>query len=236
MRLLEEEVFGMDDLETLTVTFSETEAAVFELLHSERRKLEAQAAALIQQIEAQRDLAVRKLDRAAAALLGQEKAAAPATRVPAAKRPTRRRAKKKGKTTAEGAEERRLAVQRYLEEQGRPLKPAEIAPALRLPDFSTKSALRRLVKDGIAIRTGTGSGTRYQLASGGTARDERETAQGRIVTTIEDRGLASLEELAQAARISIERAERECASLIVEGVIGMTRRDGRSVYVMEAAA
>jgi hypothetical protein len=222
----------MDDLATLAVALPETEAAVLKMLHGERSKLEARAATLIKQIEEQRDRGVRQLDRAAAALSGEG-----TPRRQAASRPKKRRARKKsGKTTAEEARERRLAIHRYMEEQARPLKSAEIAKALRLPEFSTKSALRRLIKDGTVIRTGTGSGTRYQLASQELGRDKRETPQGRILTTIEDRGSASVEELAQAARISIDQAERECGSLIVEGVIHMTRHSGRPMYVMQAAA
>jgi hypothetical protein len=55
------------------------------------------------------------------------------------------------------------------------------------------------------------------------------------LATLEDRGSASLEELAQALRASREEIQKECGALIREEEIRMARRDGRAVYVSQGA-
>jgi len=222
----------MEDLSTWSAAFPESEAAMLRMLQAERRKLETRAATLIKRIEGQRDDGVRKLERAAAIFAdkGNE-------RPRSAKRTKQRRPRKRGGgTNAEEAAKRARAVNRFMDEQARPLTCLEIARALRLPEFSTKSALRRLIKEETVVRTGTGSGTRYQLLAQRPSREERSTTQGLIVTTIEDRGTASPRELAQAVGVSEDEVEGECGFLIIDGIVRMTQRDGRPVYALQVAA
>ncbi|MBK5219780.1 MAG: hypothetical protein JJE35_08340 [Thermoleophilia bacterium] len=209
------------------------------MLEAERRKLQGWAAGLVRDIEDQRDRRLRSLDQASSALVQSDEAApkgAPAKR-------TRRR-KKRGPNAAVLAERRRHAIYRFLVEQRRPLGFSEIYRSLRLSEFSTRSALKRLVEEKMVIRTGTGSATRYEarpdgsgVSTGGSAPpNDQGTVQGRLLATIEDRGSASVDELAQAVGAPREEVQRECGALIREEEIRMARRDGRAVYVSQRAA
>lgn len=222
----------MDDRSIRSI-FAESEAEVARMLQVERRKLEARVATWIKEVEEQRDSFISSFEQAAAVFGDEGSGNRPATK-PRKRRRSKNR--KGGGTTSEEAEKRRRAVRRFMEEQARPFTALEIAGALRLPEFSTKSALRRLIKEGVVVRTGAGSGTRYQLRAQGSRREERSTAQGLIVTTIEDRGTASPRELSQALGAPEEAVERECSSLILEGIVRMTQRNGIPVYAMQVAA
>lgn len=231
----------MSDELGVRVARLDTEAAVRSALEAKRRELRSWAAVLIREIEDQRDLDLRCLDRAASALCddGMPKRSSPARK--------RRRSRAGAPTAAALAEKRCDAVQRFLVEQGRPLACAEIRRSLRLSEFSTRSALKRLVAKGAVTRTGTGSATRYRAMHTGVVpveagpgstplHDARGTTQGRILATLEDRGLASAQELAEVVRASCEEVEKECGTLIREEEIHMARRGGRPVYVTQGAA
>ncbi|MBK5233189.1 MAG: hypothetical protein JJE13_09445 [Thermoleophilia bacterium] len=181
------------------------------------------------------------MDRAAAALSPD-----PQDAQPKAQRTRQKRSPKKaGQSPAALAEKRRQAVHRYLVEQGKPMGFQEIRRSLNISDFSTRSALKRLVADGLVIRTGTGTATRYSAkpheSKASALRPspktgDQGTMQGRLLATIQDRGSASVDELAQAVRTPREVVQRECGALIREEEIRMARRDGRAVYVAQQAA
>jgi hypothetical protein len=233
----------MGDMSTLAAVLPDTESAVRKALDAERRKLRAWAASLIGDIEAQRDLGLRRLDRAASVLSEDDKDAPKAS----GKRQRRRSRKRRGPTAAAVAESRRQAMHRFLVEQERPTAFSELHRSLRLSEFSARSALKRLIAEGAVARIGTGSATRYQARSDNLTdsapsagarplAQEQGTMQGRLLATLEDRGSASLEELAQAVRASREEIQKECGTLIREEEIRMARRDGRAVYVSQGAA
>jgi predicted ArsR family transcriptional regulator len=184
------------------------------------------------------------LDRAASVLSEDHKSGPKAT---SGKRQKRGSRKRRSPTAAAVAESRRQAMHRFLVEQGRPTAFSEIHRSLRLSEFSARSALKRLIAEGAVARVGTGSATRYQARSESLAdsapsagarplAQAQGTMQGRLLATLEDRGSASLEELAQAVRASREVIEKECGVLIREEEIRMARRDGRAVYVSQGAA
>jgi hypothetical protein len=233
----------MGDIAGLAVALPDTESAVRRALEAERRKLRAWAISLIRDIEDQRDLGLRRLDRAASVLAEGDTGVSKAS----GKRKRRRSRKRRGPSAAAVAENRRQAMHRFLVEQGRPTAFSEIHRSLRLSEFSARSVLKRLMAEGAVARVGTGSATRYQARSesladsvpGAGARplaQRQGTMQGRLLATLEDRGSASLEELAQAVRASREEIEKECGALIREEEIHMARRDGRAVYVSQGAA
>lgn len=233
----------MGDIAALAVVLPETESAVRKALDTERRKLQAWAAGLIRDIEDQRDYGLRRLDKVASALTDEGEGA---SRKASPAKSRRRRSGRGRPKVAALAEKRRQAVYRFLVEQGRSLALTEIRRSLRLSEFSTRSALKRLMVEGTVIRIGTGSGTRYQAKPGAASAPAVDvgpphtptegTIQGRLLATLQDRGSASLEELAQAVRAPREKIERECGGLIREEEIRMARRNGRPVYVHQQAA
>lgn len=122
---------------------------------------------------------------------------------------------------------------------------SEIHASMRFPEFSTRSALRRLVKEGKALRTGAAEATRYAARDAGAGSvaaltergpDGGGTLQGRLVELIAERGSASVEELAQALRVSREEIQAACGGLVREEEIRMASRGGRPVYVAGLAA
>jgi hypothetical protein len=121
----------------------------------------------------------------------------------------------------------------------------EIRTALRFTEFSTRSALKRLIEEGKVVRTGARETTRYVArddVAGSPATlpergpDDGGTLQGRLVELIADRGSASVEELAQALRVPREEIQATCGGLIREEEIRMASRGGRPVYVAGPAA
>lgn len=224
-------------------------AAVLDAVDAQRREIRQWASRSIKEIEDRCGRELRRLDRAASALdeeasdsTAQTPSAAPS---PSRAQPKRRRQRRR-KTGAEAAHKRREAIYRYLCEQRKPLAARHIREALRLTDFSTSSALRRLVKEGKVVRTGVGSGTRY-AAKHSTRRSENtsridcgsshgETVKGKILSLLEDRGSAPLNELAQALRIPVEEIRKECGALIGEEEIRMTRLNDVAVYVRQSVA
>ncbi len=226
----------MSDIAAVSIELPETEPAIHKALEVERRKLHVWAAGVVKDIEARRDRGLHRLDRVESALAGDAEAATKPTRIGAAKRSRGRR----GPTVVVQAERRRQAIHRFLVERGRALAFSEIRRAMRLSEFSTRSALKRLIEEGKVIRTGTRSTTRYAAkADGGDPHSAvlepgsggAGTMQGRILELIDDRGSASAEELAQALRVPREEIQRTCGALVREEEIRMARRDGRPVYM-----
>lgn len=145
----------------------------------------------------------------------------------------------RGKSPAALAAQRREAIMRLLDESGEGLAVSEVGSRLKITEFSTRSALKRLVKEGRVRRVGTGASTRYELrgrrrsSPAGGARS-RGTLEGRILAIVADRTFASLEELAQATGASTEEVRRVCGGLIAERELQMSRHDDRPVYVVGA--
>ncbi|MBS1881482.1 MAG: hypothetical protein JSS97_00830 [Actinobacteria bacterium] len=223
-----------------TLELPDTGSTVRRALETERRRLHAWAAGLVKEVEGRRDEGLRRLDLSESALTaGTEVATKRAATTP------RRAGGKRGPSVAVAAERRREAVIRFLVEQGRAMSFSEIRTALRFTEFSTRSALRRLVKDGKVVRTGVRETTRYAArgeGAGSVARlpgggpDHDGTLQGRLVELISDRGSASVEELAQALRVTREEIQAACGGLVREEEIRMASRGGRPVYVAGLAA
>jgi hypothetical protein len=226
----------------MAVEAASCEIAVLDVVEAQRREIRKSATEQIKKVKERRDRELRKLDQVAAVLdrAAQEPARAGAgARRPSAKRRRRRRRP----TPATAALERREAIYRYLLEQGRPVATGEIRRSLRISEFSTTTALKRLIEEGRIRRIGTGVATRYKTtvdAADGPDRQGSErgaveggTGQGRILATLEDRTSASLGELAQALREPEEKVRSECGRLIREGEICMGRRDGRPVYLRQ---
>jgi hypothetical protein len=217
----------------------DTDVAVRKFLEAERRRVREWSSSVVKEVHEQRDGALRRLDEVAGTL----GLAAP----PKATSTSRARSKKSSKPTAAArAAERRAAVHRFLSERGIPMAFREIQTAMRLSDFSTRSALKRLVEEGMVAQTGVGSSTRYQARMDGSAGNNVSapagpspqigTAQGSLLAIIGERTLASAEELGQATDLSAEEVERECGTLIREGEIRMARSNGRPVYILNKAA
>jgi predicted HTH transcriptional regulator len=208
-------------------------------LEVERRKLKTWAAGLTREVERRRDEGLRRLDLSESALVAE------ATIVVTAPQGRSRRTGERGATVAVLAERRREAIIRFLVEQRDAVTFSTIHKTLRLSEFSTRSALKRLIKEGSVVRTGTGAGTRYAArdeGAGSTAvplrgqPDPGGTLQGRLLELVEDRGSATSEELAQALRVPREEIQAECGRLIREEEIRMASRDGRPVYTVGLAA
>jgi predicted HTH transcriptional regulator len=226
----------MSDIAAVSIELPDTDSAIRKALEGERRKIHVWAAGVVKDAEARRDSGLRRLDRVESALTGDAEATT---------KPTRARAKRsrgqRGPTVAAQAERRRQAIHRFLVEQGRALSFSEIRGTLRLSEFSTRSALKRLIEEGKVIRTGTRGTTRYAAKADGSAAPtpgpgDAGTRPGRILELIEDRGSASAEEVAQALRVSREEIQRTCGALVREEEIRMASRDGRPVYTSAPAA
>jgi hypothetical protein len=227
-----------------------SEAAVLDVVEAQRQEIRQSASADIGKVEDRRDRELRRLDQVAA-VFGSGAASVPGKRSSttrsAPKPSSQRLRRRKGRSAAAEARERREAIYRYLLEQARPLAKGEIRQALRTTDFSTSSALKWLAQEGRVKRTGVGAATRYEakpesppddsgLAQSVLSARAQGSAQGRILTLLEDRGSASLSELAQALRTPLEQARKECGALIREEEICMARRDGQPVYALQRVA
>lgn len=207
-------------------------AAVRATFERQRTKIRRAADEAIKRIEVQRDRDIACLDRGEAGfeagVSGKGRSSGGAA---GPKRPRRTR----GTTPQKAALERREAVCRYLLEKGVSVAAAEICADLNLSSHEAGTALRRLLEEGRATRTGTGRGTRYAAkVKGGQARGAALGAQ--IVETVGDRGTASLDELAQATGALRDEVAKVCGGLVRDGVLRMGRRDGRAVYLVARAA
>lgn len=210
-----------------------SEEAILKAIETERRKLAQWFASSVREIEAERDGRLARLDRVGRALDSETTTAI---------KPGKRSRAKKAKTAAALAGKRRAAIVRLLEERDESLALGEIHRALKISEFSTRSALKRLVSEGKVRRLGTGAATRYEVSpnrptGSATPSDGRSgTLQGRLLAVVQDRASASLEELAQAVGAPLEEVRRGCGALIAEGEIQMGRRDGKPVYVVRRVA
>lgn len=207
--------------------------AILRAIETERRKLAQWFSSRVREIEAERDGRLAGLDRADRALHSE-----PITAIKSEKRSR----SKKARTPAALAGKKRDAIVRLLGERAEPLALGEIHSTLKISEFSTRSALKRLMSEGKIRRVGTGAATRYEASpsrptSGALPADGRSgTLQGCLLAVVQDRASASLEELAQAAGVHPEEVRRACGALIAEGEIQMGRRDGRPVYVVKRVA
>lgn len=208
-----------------------TREAVLKTLEVQRGKIERWKRDRIRGIEQEGDRELADLDRALRALDGESRAAG--TRSGRVK-------SEGGRSPAALAAKRREAVVRLLEESSEGASIAEIARRLRFTEFSTRSALRRLVKEGSVRRLGSGTATRYESRrarrSASGMADPAGTLEGRVLGLIRDRASASLEELAQATGAPADEVRRVCGGLVAEGEIRMARRDGHPVYTAPRAA
>src|SRR4249919_1961823 len=127
--------------------------AILKVIETERRKLAQWFSSRVREIEMERDGRLAGLDRAGRALDSE-----PTTAIKPEKRPR----SKKAKTAAALAGEKRDAIVRLLGERAEPLALGEIHRALKISEFSTRSALKRLVTEGKIRRLGTGAATRYE--------------------------------------------------------------------------
>ncbi len=218
-------------------------AAVRATIEGQAREIRDWARGEIGRVEARRDEALRRLDRAIACLGDSDEgpSAQPRTR-PAARRPRKRRRSSRAATTPAAVRERCEAVLQFLHELARPVSRGEICHALNLSPHTVSTALSRLCDEGKAERIGSGPGTRYRATAGGTAQrfgasaggTHREgTVQGRILATLQERGWASLDELVQAIGVPRDEVLKECGLLVKEEEIHMGRREGRSVYICQ---
>lgn len=223
-----------------TLELPDTGSTVRKALETERRKLHAWAAGLVKDVEGRRDEALRRLDLSESALVEDANIVAKA-----APSRSRRPGGKRGPSVAVLAERRREAILRFLVKQGRAMSFSEIRTTLRLSEFSTRSALKRLVEEGKVVRMGTRGTTRYAARGEGAGSvatlperrpDDGGTLQGRLMELISDRGSASVEELAQALRVPREEVQAACGGLIREEEIRMASRGGEPVYVAGMAA
>jgi Mn-dependent DtxR family transcriptional regulator len=231
----------------MTVEVLRTQVAILDAVEVQRRELRQWTSEEIKKVKDRRDSELLHLDRVVAVFEGNDVCTdtTHGSRVTHSKSASKRR-RRKNQTAAMAACERREAVFRYLLEQARPVATGDIRRTLKISDFSIKSALKRLDQEGRVTRTGTGPTTRYEaradspavsdLVGSAASSSEQGTAQGRILTVLEDRGSASLGELAQALHAPAEQVRKECGALIREGEIRMARRDGRPVYVRQRAA
>jgi hypothetical protein len=226
-------------------------AVVLEAIETQRQETWESSMATIREIEAERDDLMGRLDRAVAVLdrgkaaRMRAKAPAPAATHPSSKPRGRRRARRSGGSPA-AVHKRCEAIFRYLVEQNGPVAQRQICRILKISPASTRTALIRLGEEGKIIRTGTGSATCYKVKVGlsavsgsmpaGPPSEQQGTLQGRILMLLQDRGSASLDELAQALGAPGEQILRECGSLIRQEEIRMGRRDGRPVYIGQVAA
>lgn len=146
-------------------------------------------------------------------------------------------------TTPAAVAKRRQSVLRFLSEQGKPLASGKIRDTLRLSPHTTSTALRSLLDEGKVERVGEGAGSRYRATKGPketlgsssatTAQPIVDETMSRLmVSVIEDRGYASLEELHQATGFAAADILTGCGGLVHDGVLRMERRNGRGVYVV----
>jgi len=222
--------------------------AILEAVEAQRHEVMRLAGEDIRRVEDRRERDLRRLDDVAGSLaLGESKAeTSPPSSTGAPARPERpngkRRRKGKRQSASQKALESREAVLRLLQEADGPRASGEIRRPLGLTEHTTTNALKKLIAEGAVEKRGTGAHTRYLAArsSGarlGAAQLKTDTIQGKILMILDDRGSASLNELAQALRIPAERVREECAALIAEGEIRMSTAGGAPIYVrMRAAA
>ena len=223
---------------------SRSHTLVIEAIDAAKREAREQAAVHIKEIEARLHAEIAKLDRAAAAMNGNDEAERGGQqRVVAAQRKPKRRRLKRASTSAAAVAKRCEDVFRFIGESPEPVASGEIGRALGMSSHSVHTTLGRLLNEGRIARVGAHAATKYTLKRGldglgGRPPGSRTsmsngTLQGRIVETIEDRSSATAEELAQALGVPLDRIIDACGVLQAEGEIHMNSRNGRPVYVIQ---
>lgn len=205
-------------------------------LQAQQRIVRDAAKQQIEEIEAARNSQLRQLENAIASLSeGEQGEERP--RPTTGKRPRKATGKSPASTTPKDVRKRREAVFRYLVERGHEPGRGQICRDLDMTPDTVTTATKQLCKEGRIKRLGSGRATRYK-ATVSAARSARAgssrpsgTVPGLIVTTVRDRGYATLEELVQATGAPRDEVLRQCGILVAEEEIQMDRRDGRAVYI-----
>jgi len=214
---------------------------VIEAIDAGEQEIRDEAKLRIKEIEGWRDLELGRLERTRLALLGSRQA--PEKSVPERIDPppkSRHRGRRRKRSSMSVAD-RRENVFRFVGESAKPVSSGEIARALDMSSYSVHTALRQLLKERKIVRLGNSALTRYAVRTGLPTlpvqnSGQRGTLQGRIVTTIKDRGYASAEELGQTLGEPVDRVLEACGALQVEEEIHMSRRGGKAVYMGHPAA
>lgn len=199
-------------------------AAVREAIKKEQKQLQQRYSRELRELKERLDSESAPLKQALLGLEGGDDSS---------QEPKRKRARRRRRTRAAGTpaaiKERCDAILRFLVERDEPLSVNGIAAALGLSSYVVRSALRLLSEQGKVRRVGTGAETRYQAVG------SKEPLPRRIVTFIEERGWASLEELVQAAGASRPEVQQACEALVREGGIRTMQRGGLTVFVCVGA-
>lgn len=195
-----------------------SEEAILRLLEAQRTKVARWRATRTREIEQEAERELMAIERVAGAFdqgAGKRRAGAKRSRP------------KHGRSPAALAAGRREAIVRLLAEREEPLAVAEISGTLRITEFSTRSALKRLCGERKLRRVGTGSDTRYEVRSGRSTADRQivGTPAGRVLEIIRDRASVTLDELVEASGLEVEEVRLICGGLITDGEIQMGRRD-----------
>lgn len=211
-------------------------AAISRDLEKGAKALRAWAVEEIKTIEARRDDQLQRLEQAVNALRAGGQVGREAQRpVPKQTKKRRRRRSRRPTTTPAAAQERREGIVRYLAEQDAPRSRKDIESALGLTQDSASNSLRMLREEGQIERIGNRSATRYRVpatAPHAGLSPGSGTVQGRIVQTLQERGWASLDELAQAIQAPRAEITKQCNLLVSEHEIFLTEHEGRSVYAL----
>lgn len=225
---------------------SQSHALVLEAIDAGRRGVREEEAARIKEIEAWREAELAKLERARAALTGDEgEAERDGSQRPAPeRRKLKRRRSRRASTSAASVTKRREDVSRLIGEGAEPIASGEIGRMLDMSSPAVHTALRQLLKERRIVRVGVHAATKYTLRrglDGARGRPSGEpasrlggTLQGGVVETIEDRSSATAEELAQALRVPLNQIVDVCGALQAEDEIQMSSRNGKPVYVIQA--
>jgi DNA-binding Lrp family transcriptional regulator len=211
-------------------------AAIREAIKDQQKQLHERYSREMRELKQRRDSESNSLKRALAGLEdGESRAPEPK------KKRTRARRRSRAEASPAAVKERCEAILRFLEEQGTPLSRSAICSSLGLSSHVVRTALRLLTEEGKVLRRGTGAGTRYQAAirTAGTAAASSDlaegTLQGRIVSIIEERGWASVDELVQATGATRPEVQRQVEALVREGEITAKQHEGVIVFVRTAA-
>jgi hypothetical protein len=210
-------------------------AAVRETIREQQKQLQERYSRELRHLKERKDSESTRLKRALVSLEeGEDLPQEPK------KRRARARRRARAAATPAAVKERCEAILRFLIEQGKPLSRSAICSSLGLSSYVVRTALHLLSEEGRVLRLGTGAGTRYQAAAGRAAgkaliSPAPGTLPGRIVAIVEERGWASLEELVQATGATRPEVRRECETLVREGEINTTQREGLTVFVRSGA-
>ncbi len=229
-----------DEKHTLTIVPPNVDESIREAFTAKRRELDKWADQHKKSIDRVRDEQARKLDEAVKALTAFHDGS---PRKPRRSNKRRSAAAKKGKQAEVQA--RPKAVFKHLLEKGEPVPSSEIARALNLTKHKTLRALNSLIEDRMVTRVGENASLKYAVKPGVASRasvglcassEMVEPIHDRLRRTIENRGVATPDELARECRLPFDQVQRGCGELIRKNEIELTFHEGRRVYAPLAAA